>query len=93
MPRLEMILLVLLILPQPYFNAASEQAVPGDGQGDELDRDLLRGDRAVYTACYYHQPYSPWGRCCPTKMCGSKCCERANCLCISHTDMGQGCSC
>nr|AXL95488.1 conotoxin precursor superfamily D [Conus ermineus] len=93
MPRLEMMLLVLLILPLPYFNAAGGQAVQGDGQGDRMDRYLQRGDRAVIATCHPNYPGSPWGRCCTTKMCGSVCCNYAHCSCVYHSDMGDGCSC
>nr|UMA83704.1 conotoxin precursor D [Conus judaeus] len=93
MPRLEMILLVLLILPLPYFDAAGGQAVPGDGQGDGLDSYLLRGDRAVHRACYTSQPGSEWGQCCLTKMCGDMCCPRMHCSCVFDGVKGHGCSC
>nr|DAZ86147.1 TPA_inf: conotoxin precursor D [Conus ebraeus] len=93
MPRLEMMLLVLLILPLPYFNTAGGQAVPGDGQGDGLDSYLLRGDRAVQRACYTSQPGSEWGKCCLTKMCGDKCCRTIHCRCVFGDFNGQGCSC
>nr|P0DQX1.1 RecName: Full=Alpha-conotoxin FrXXA 2; AltName: Full=Toxin 2; Flags: Precursor [Conus fergusoni] len=92
MPKLEMMLLVLLILPLPYFDAAGGQAVQGDGHGDGMDRYLQRDDREARITC---QPRgrSKWGRCCLTQMCGNYCCYKHGCRCVYHSWRGHGCSC
>nr|P0DQX2.1 RecName: Full=Alpha-conotoxin PiXXA; Flags: Precursor [Conus princeps] len=93
MPKLEMMLLVLLILPLPYFDAAGGQSVHVDGYGDGLARYLQRGERAVKKTCIRSTPGSNWGRCCLTKMCHTLCCARSDCTCVYRSGKGHGCSC
>uniref|UniRef100_A0A0C9S5W6 Ctr_76_N conopeptide n=2 Tax=Conoidea TaxID=37797 RepID=A0A0C9S5W6_CONTD len=93
MPKLAMMLLVLLILPLPCFDAAGGQAAQGDGHGDGMDRYLLRDDRDVQATCLPEAPGEKWGKCCLTRMCGTLCCSQRNCHCIYKTGRGHGCRC
>nr|P0CE32.1 RecName: Full=Alpha-conotoxin-like Mi20.3; AltName: Full=Alpha-conotoxin-like Ml20.3; Flags: Precursor [Conus miles] len=92
MPKLEMMLLVLLILPLSYFSAAGGQVVQGDWRGDGLARYLQRGDRDAQ-GCQVVTPGSKWGRCCLNRVCGPMCCPASHCYCIYHRGRGHGCSC
>nr|C3VVN6.2 RecName: Full=Alpha-conotoxin Cp20.3; AltName: Full=Conopeptide alpha-D-Cp; Flags: Precursor [Conus capitaneus] len=92
MPKLAVVLLVLLILPLSYFDAAGGQAVQGDRRGNGLARYLQRGDREVQE-CQVDTPGSSWGKCCMTRMCGTMCCSRSVCTCVYHWRRGHGCSC
>nr|P0CE26.1 RecName: Full=Alpha-conotoxin-like Cp20.4; Flags: Precursor [Conus capitaneus] len=93
MPKLEMMLVVLLIFPLFYFDAAGGQAVQGDRRGDGLARYLQRGDRNDESECIISTPGSSWGRCCLTRMCGTMCCPRSGCYCVYHWRRGHGCAC
>nr|CAX51120.1 VxXXB precursor [Conus vexillum] len=93
MPKLAVVLLVLLILPLSYFDAAGGQAVQGDWRGNRLARDLQRGGRDDESECIINTRDSPWGRCCRTRMCGSMCCPRNGCTCVYHWRRGHGRSC
>nr|P0CE34.1 RecName: Full=Alpha-conotoxin-like Rt20.1; Flags: Precursor [Conus rattus] len=92
MPKLEMMLLVLLILPLSYFSAAGGQVVQGDLRSDVLARYLQRGDRDA-RECQVNTPGSRWGKCCLNRMCGPMCCPESHCYCVYHRRRGHGCSC
>nr|ATF27588.1 conotoxin [Conus praecellens]ATF27589.1 conotoxin [Conus praecellens] len=74
MPKLEMMMLVLLILPLSYFDAGG-QAVQGYDAG--MDRYLLprKLPRILYCAKKVDQN-SGWVRCCTTLKCGKNCCPK-----------------
>nr|P0CE30.1 RecName: Full=Alpha-conotoxin-like Ms20.5; Flags: Precursor [Conus mustelinus] len=93
MPKLAVVLLVLLILPLSYFDAAGGQAAEGDRRGNGLARYLQRGGRDNEAECQINTPGSSWGKCCLTRMCGPMCCARSGCTCVYHWRRGHGCSC
>nr|AIW67484.1 conotoxin GeXXA precursor [Conus generalis] len=93
MPKQEKMMLVLLILPLPYCNAAGVTTVQWGGHGDGLDRYLQRGVRDIHRPCQSVRPGRVWGKCCLTRLCSTMCCARADCTCVYHTWRGHGCSC
>nr|DAZ86678.1 TPA_inf: conotoxin precursor D [Conus judaeus] len=77
MPKLEVMLLVLLILPLPHFSAGG-QAMQGNGH--RMDQSFRRSVRMS-------QQRRAWGAC-DTKICGTMCCHSQSCTCD-----GLSCDC
>nr|DAZ86396.1 TPA_inf: conotoxin precursor D [Conus judaeus] len=78
MPKLEVMLLVVLILPLPHFSAGG-QAMQGNGH--RMDQSFRRSVRMS-------QQRRSWGTNCDTVICGMKCCSSRSCTC-----KGNECDC
>nr|UMA83707.1 conotoxin precursor D [Conus judaeus] len=71
MPKLEVMLLVLLILPLPHFSAGG-QAMQGNGH--RMDQFFRRSVRMS-------QQRRAWGPNCEFVRCGTMCCLSQSCTC------------